>query len=322
MADEKRDVLEAKKKMRELAFNPNREEVIARIINDTYDPELPIPEMISEVFNTDSVDAYEDVYYFLPTLPTKEVYVLSENCNVTHAAVSPTSKQTLSWTDAVTKDYYICLKDLLQGDHNVLDLYAQDIDEELNRYEIYAVLQLIDAGAVARSNEFAPDSTDTRLTYKKAYEMKKKIRKYGRTFVLITGANVTEDVDLMDYNEDKQRPVSVMDIVDKHIPIEALDVYVDGVVKDVIDEDKAYLVAVSDSKKNKPGYFVRRRLDGALLASAPDTTVVNKERAILSTGNMKSVDSVDKFARGISGVEEFGAVLTNSYTCALFDLNG
>lgn len=322
MEKQKRDVLEAKKRMREIAFASNREELCAKIINDTYDPEFPISEVITEIFNTDSVDAFEDVYYFTPTLPTKEVYLLTSNCDVTHQAVSPSSKNTLTWTDAVTKDYYICLKDLLQGDHNVLDLYAQDIQEELNRYEIYAVLALVDAGAVARGNEFSLDSGQTNLKYSKVYEMKKAIRKYGRKMVLITGANVTEDVELMDYTENLNRPISVLDLVDKHIPIESLDVNVGGVTKDVIDDDKAYLVAVSDSKKNKPGYFVRRKLDGSLIASAPDTTIVNKERAILVTGNNKSVDTVDKFAKGIAGVEEFGAVLTNSYTCAVFDLNG
>ena len=46
MSNEKRDVLEAKKKMKELVFASNREEQIARIINETYDPEIAIPEVI------------------------------------------------------------------------------------------------------------------------------------------------------------------------------------------------------------------------------------------------------------------------------------
>ena len=317
-----RDVVEAKKRMRELVFASNREEQIARIINDTYDPELPIAEMITEIFNTGSAEPFEDVYYFTPTLPTKEVYLITTNCEVTHSEVSPSSKATLSFTSAVTKDYWICLDDLLNGDHNVLDLYGQDIIEELNRYEIYAVLALVDAGAVARGNEFAPDSGHTDLKFTKLYEMKKTIRKYGRKLVLITGTNVTEDVDLMDYSEDKNRPISILDIVDKHIPVESLDVKVGGVTKDVIDDDKAYLVAVSDSKKNKPGYFIRRKLGGTMVANAPDTTIVAKERAIVVSGNLKSVDTVDSFAKGIVGIEQFGAVLTNSYTVAKFDLNG
>lgn len=312
------EVAEAKKYLREVAFAGNREELIAKVLNDTYDPEFPVPELIEQIFNVATVEPMEEAYYFTPTLPTKEVFTLSANCNVTHQVIASASKSELAFTDAVTKDYYICLKDLLQGDTNVLDLYAQDIVEELNRYEIYATLALIDAGAVARGNVFTLSSGDSALTYKKAYEMKKAIRKYGAKLVLITGANVTEDVDLMDYVEDKNRPVKVTDIVDVHIPLESLDVEVNGVAKTVIDADVAYLVAVSDSKRNKPGYFVRRKLDGALIAGSPDTQIVAKQRAILATGNMKSVDTVDKFAKGIAGVEEVGMVLTNSYCVAKF----
>lgn len=317
-----KEKLEAKKLMQELVYDPNREVALAKIINETYDPELPIDDMIKQVFNTGTAEPFESVYYFLPTLPTKEVYLITSSCAVTHSEVSPTSKQTLSFTSVCTPDYWICLDDLLNGDHNVLDLYGEDIQEALNRYEIYAVLQLIDAGAIARGNTFAPDSAGDGLTYTKAYEMKKAIRKYGRKMVMITGANVTEDVDLMDYNDDKNRRISIMDFVQKHIPIESLSVEIGGVATDVIDEDVAYLVAVSDSKKNKPGYFIRRKLRGALVAKALDTTVVYKERAIIVTGTMKSVDTVDNFAKGVAGIEQFGAVLTNSYTVAKFDLNG
>ena len=322
MSNEKRDIQEAKKRMKALVASPTRNEEIAKIINETYDPEMPINEVITSIFNSGSAEPFEDVYYFVPTLPTKEIYVITSSCAVTHSVVSPSSKQTLSFTSACTPDYYICLDDLLNGDHNVLDLYGEDIIEALNRYEIYAVIALLAAGASARGNTFAPDSGDDNLTYLKAYEMKKAIRKYGRKMVLITGTNVTEDVDLMDYNEDKNRPVSIKDIIDVHIPIESLDVTVGGVAKDVIDDDKAYLVAVSDSKKNKPGYFYRRKLGGTMVSAMPDTTIVAKERAIVSTGNMKSTDTTDSFALGVAGIEQFGAVLTNSYCVAEFDLNG
>jgi len=312
------EMAEAKKYLKEVAFSPNREELVARIINDTYDPEMPVPEVISAIFNVDIVDPMESVYYFVVTAVTKTVLTLTSNCNVTHTPVAPGVKQTLSFTDIVTPDYYICLKDLLQGDTNVLDLYGSEINEELNREEIYAALLLIDAAAVARGNVFGLDTPDTTLTYKKVYEMKKAIRKYGKKLVLITGANVTEDVDLMDYSEDKERPIKITDLVDVYLPIESLSVTVNGVAHDLIDEDVAYLVAVSDSKNNKPGYFARRRLDGALVAGSPDTQIVDKQRAILATGNMKSVDTVDKFAKGLAGVEEIGMVITNSYTCARF----
>ena len=314
-----REELEAaQKQMKQIAFSANREEQLASVLNESYDPELPVPEMIAAIMNTASAEPHEHVYYFTPTLPVKKVFILSGNCNVTQEAVSPATRNDLAFSTIVTPDYYICLDELLNGDMNVLDLYAEDIQEALNREEIYAVLALVDAAAVARGNVFGLDSGKLKLDYPKLVEMRKALRKYGKTLVLITGANVTEDVELMQYDANKYSPVNIKDVVDMWIPLEALDVTINGTPTVIIDADTAYLVAVSDSKKNKPGYFVRRKIDGSILAGLQDTTMVNKERAVIVTGSNKPVGSVEKFAKGIAGLEQVGVVITNSYTCSKF----
>jgi hypothetical protein len=307
----------AQQQMKQIALSANREEQIASIINETYDPELPINEVVSAIMNVGSAEPQESVYYFVPTLPIKKVYILTSNCNVTQEAVVPTSKNTLSFTTIVTPDYYICLDTLLNGDMNVLDLYAEDIQEALNREEIYAVLALVDAAAVARGNVFGLDSGKTKFDYPKLVEMKKAIRKYGKTLVLISGSNITEDIELMQYDANKFQGVNIKDVVDLWIPIESLDVTIGGADTDVISDDIAYLVAVSDSKKNKPGYFIRRKISSAV-AGLMDTTVIAKERAVIVTGTNKPVATVEKFARGIAGLEQVGVVITNSYTCCKF----
>ena len=308
----------AQKQMKQIAFSANREEQLASVLNESYDPELPIPEVIAAIMNVASAEPHEHVYYFTPTLPVKKVYILSGNCNVTQEAVSPATRNDLAFTTIVTPDYFICLDELLNGDMNILDLYAEDIQEALNREEILAVLRLVDAAAVARGNVFALDSGKLKFDYPKLVEMRKAIRKYGKTLVLITGANVTEDVELMQYDANKYSPVNIKDVVDMWIPLEALDVTVNGSPTVVLDADTAYLVAVSDSKKNKPGYFVRRKIDGSILSGLQDTTMVAKERAVIVTGMNKPVATVEKFAKGIAGLEQVGVVITNSYTCAKF----
>jgi hypothetical protein len=314
-----REELEAAKtQMQQIAFSANREEQLASVLNESYDPEFPVPELIAAIMNLGTAEPHEHVYYFTPTLPVKKVYILSGSCNVTVQVVAPATRQDLAFSTIVTPDYYICLDELLNGDMNILDLYAEDIQEALNREEIYAVLALVDAAAVARSNVFGLDTGKLKLDYPKLVEMKKAVRKYGKTLVLITGANVTDDVELMQYDANKFSPVNIKDIVDMWIPLESLEVTIDGSVKEVIDADTAYLVAVSDSKKNKPGYFVRRKINGSILAGLSDTTIVNKERAVIVTGTNKPVGSVEKFAKGVCGLEQVGAVLTNAYTCAKF----
>jgi hypothetical protein len=308
----------AKEQMKKIAVSANREEQVASILNESYDPELPIAEMISAIMNTASAEPHESVYYFTPTLPVKKVFLLTSNCNVTQEAVTPASKNTLAFTSIVTPSYWICLDDLLNGDMNILDLYAETIQEALNREEIYAVLALVDAAAIARSNVFAPNSGSSKLDYPKLVEMRKAIRKYGRKLVLITGPNVTEDVELMQYDANKFSPVNIKDVVDMWVPVEDLQVTIGGAATDVIDADTAYLVAVSDSKANKPGYFVRRKINAAILSGTTDTTMVAKERAVIVSGMIQPLGTVESFSKGLAGFEQVGIVITNSYTCAKF----
>jgi len=308
----------AKEQMKKIAMSANREEQVASILNESYDPELPIAEMISAIMNTASAEPHESVYYFTPTLPVKKVYLLTSNCNVTQEAVTPASKNTLAFTSIVTPSYWICLDDLLNGDMNILDLYAETIQEALNREEIYAVLALVDAAAIARGNVFGLDSGKLKLDYPKLVEMRKAIRKYGRKLVLITGPNVTEDVELMQYDANKFSPVNIKDVVDMWVPVEDLQVTIGGSATDVIDADTAYLVAVSDSKANKPGYFVRRKINAAILSGTTDTTMVAKERAVIVSGMIQPLGTVESFSKGLAGFEQVGVVITNSYTCAKF----
>jgi len=313
------EIAAAKKRLSQIAMSANREEQIAQVLNEAYDPELPIRnDVVEAIFNTGSAEPHELVQYFLPLLPDKSIRTLTSNCNVTQTVVVPNARQNLAFTSIATDDYYICLNELINGDHNVLDVYAEDIMESMNRQDTYAALALVDAGAVARGNVFGLDSGKTKFDYPKLVEMKKAVRKYGKTLVLVTGANVTEDVELMQYDANKFQGVNIKDVVDMWIPIEALDFSLNGSATDVIDADTAYVVAVSDSKKNKPGYFIRRRMTPAIVSGLADTTVIAQERAIIVTGANKPVATVEKFAKGIAGIELVGAVLTNSYTCAKF----
>jgi len=310
----------AQKEMKQIAFAANREERVAMVINQTYDVEYPIADVIGAIMNTASVDPFEPVYYFVPSLPIKKVYILTTDCNVTHEQVTPGARNLLEFTTLVTPDYWICLHELLQGAYNILDVYAEVIQEALNRYEIYAVLQLLDAAAVAQGNVFAPNSGVTALDYPKLVEIKRAVRKYGMKLVLISGANVSDNVTLMQYDANKFQPVNIKDVIDEWYPIESLEVTIDGVATPVIDPDVAYIVAVSDSKGNRPGYFIRRKIDGAVLSGITDTTVVSKERAVIVTGNMKPMGTVEKFAKGIAGFEQVGIVVMNPFTVAKFEL--
>lgn len=309
-----KEKLMAKEELKALAQRNDWLEQTAKLVGDVYDVEIPINELISEIFETESVEVGEDFDYLAPETVAKEVFVIASDCTITQVKVTPSTENELTLVDLFSPEYYVCITDLLKGKHNILNLKAEAIEEAMDRQEIYTVLQLVDAGAVAESNVFELDALDGTFDFPKLQEMKKSIRKYGKKLVLITGSNVTDDVDLMDYNSDKNREHSIFRLVDKWIPVEDFSVDIDGTPTAVIGSDVAYLVAVSDSKLRKPGYFVRRKMD----IIAPDLTVVAKERAIIASGASNPVGAVKKASKGLMGLQEYGAVLVNPKTCARF----
>jgi len=318
MNEQDKEIVEAKMKGILQMSAENREAFIAQTIGDVYDLELPIPDVVEALSDVRRADAGEHVFFLVPEDIVKELFTLTSNCEVIQEKVTPSTRQELTYTDLISKEYYVCIHDWIKGDHDVIGFYADAIMEAMNRQEDFAVLALIDAGAVSTGNVFTLDSGKSEFDYPKLIEMRKAVKKFGRKLVLISGANVTEDIDLMDFNQDTQRPFTIDRVVDQWITIEDYKIEVDTVESSVIDPDIAYLVAVEDSAGKKPILFSRRKLE--IIGDVNDTTIVAKERAVIDTGNMISVDTPKrKFARGKAGFQEYGAVLLNAKVVAKFD---
>jgi len=314
-AEQKKVVAETMQKARTMSAG-DRELFIAKTIGDVYDVELPIPEVIGAIVNDQRAEVGEHVYYLAPDSITKKVNTLTTDCVITQVKVSPNAQTEVTWTDLVSEEVYVCLHDWLKGDHDVLTFNAEAIMEAMDRKEIYSTLALVDAGATSEGNVFTLGSSETTFTYPKLVEMARSVAKYGSELVLITGGTVTTDIMLLNYDANKNQSVSIFDIVSKHIPIEELLVTIDGVPTTVLDPDVAYVVAVSDSKKNRSLVFARRKM-GALTDMA-DTTLQEKERVIVSSGNGINVGATRKFAKGFFGAEEISITSINDKTYAKF----
>jgi len=296
----------------------DRDHFIARTIGDVYDVELPIPEVISKIARVERAEVGEHVYYLAPTTITKEVDTLTSDCTVTQTKVSPNTRTEVSWTDLISDEVYVCLHDWLKADHDVLAFNADAIFEAMNRQEIYSVLALINTGAVARSNVYTLDSSKETFDYPKLVEMARSVAKYGSKLVLITGGNVTTDIQLMNYDADKNQAVSIFDVVSAHIPIEELSVTINGTPTTVLDADVAYLVAVADSEQNKSLLFARRKTEQLTEMADTEDSGEAKERIIVNSGNGMNVGSARKFAKGFFGAGEVSVTSLNTYTYAKF----
>lgn len=296
-----------------------RELFMAQTVGDVYDVELPIGDVVTAVSDVRRVGVGEDVDYLVPRDVTKKILTLGPDCEVTEEDVTPDADQEMTFQDLVSPEYLICVKDWLKGKHNILKLHATEIQEAMNRQENYSIIQLLDAAAATAGNEFTLDSNKTEFDFAKFIEMRKAIRKYGRRLVLITGCNVTEDIDTMDFNQNTQRPHLVTDKVETWINIEDYQVEIDTVSTDVIDPDVAYLVAISDSMNRKPILFARRKTDSCEFY--PDTERIDKERLVITSGllNTTTTGSVKRrLKKGIMGYQEYGAVMLNPNVVAKF----
>lgn len=316
-AEQKKVVAKEMKKARGLS-GESRDSFIARTIGDVYDVEIGIPEVVTSIARTERAEVGEHVYYNAPDTITKTVNTIDANCNITQTKVTPNQQTEVDWIDLVSEEVYVCIHEWLKADHNVLEFNADNIMESMDRQEIYATLLLVDAGAVAEGAVFTLGSSETKFTYPKLVEMARSIAKYGRELVLITGGNVTTDVQLMNYDADKNQAVSIFDVVSKHIPVEELTVDIDSVTKTVIDADVAYLVAVSDSQRNRSLIFARRKLGSLTELADTDMADSAKERVVVNSGNGINVANVRKFAKGFFGAEEISITSINDKTYAKF----
>lgn len=300
-----------------------RETFIAATISDVYDVELPISPIVEAIADIRRADVGEHVYYLVPTTITKKVNILTSNCQVTQQQVHPNTRSELAFTSMLSPEFYVCLDEWLKGDHDVLKFYADSITEAMNRQEIYAVLQLLEAGISATggtNNTYGPESGHTAITFPVLVSMLRSLAKYGNNFVLVSGANVTTDLLLMDFRADTFRKYGLDNLNITQMTIEDYQVTVTGSSKNVIDPDVAYLVAISDSSQRKPIIFSRRKLAAIV---APDTQIdATKERAIIDTGNMINVSTDRLFSKGKAGFQSYGAVLLNERVVAKFDNNG
>ena len=302
---------ELKAKLVEIAQNPTGNAYeFSKLANLPYDAELPIARVIESVFKTDSVAKGEDYEYFTPTIETKKVYTVT-NGSVTQEAVTPGSESELSFSSYDSPVYYVYIEKLLAAKYDPIAIKTKVAMEALDRKEIKAVLDLLIAGAEGESNTFALDSGDTVIDFEKVVDMVRSVAKYGTKLVFISGADVTTDVVLMDYNDDKNREVSLAKAgVAEWIKIENYT-YNDGSTQTVLASDKALLVATSDSDDQKPGDFVRRKVDSI-------DGNGEKERVAITAGPGHFVGSARKLAYAITVFEQFGAVLKNAYCVAVF----
>ncbi|MHA2012784.1 MAG: hypothetical protein ACTSWG_10495 [Candidatus Helarchaeota archaeon] len=306
-----KETLEAKLESIGSRFSPDGRYELARIANMPYDAELPVPEVIEKVCKVARVEKGEDYEYFSISPETKTVYTIS-NGSITQANVTPDTENELTFNSYNGPAENVYLEKLMEAKYEPLKVKQKAIMEALNRKETKDVLDILIASAEGQSKTYSLDSGETYLKFDKIEEMIRGIEKYGKNFVLITGTDVAGDVRLLNYNEDKNQPLSLkqLGIVD-WIVVSNFQ-YTHSTTQTVLASDKAILVALNDSEDERPVHFVRRKIKDVFNDGQ------TKERVIVSSGPRLTVGSNAKWAYEIAVMEQYGVVQPNPYAVAVF----
>lgn len=284
---------------------------VTQLLNEPYDAEVPCPDVVAETAETQSILPGEVAEYYTQSPSTKTVYTVT-NGSITQSNVSPSAANTLSLYVYESPDDYLYLNDMLTQKYNSLANKAKDQQEGLNRLESKLVIDLYFAAAESVSNTFSDNSGDSAINYQKLVDMVRSLAKYGKNkFVLISGSEVTTDLVLMDYNDNKQREVSVEKAgISKWIKVENFQ-YEHSGTQTVMATDRALVVASSDAMDNRPALFVRRKMPTTISADP-------RERFTVATGPKTQIGNAVKLAYALLTVESFGAVAINAYCFAAY----
>jgi WD40 repeat protein len=295
---------------------------IARIIGEPVDPKKPYPEVVSLICETDTAEPDEYTYYFDVLAETDKIYVITSTGAVTQENVSPDTPALLGFSDVATPEYYVKLVDLASAKERVLARKLKTIDRALNAYEVYQVLNCINAGVPA-ANKFTLGSGYSAFTYKDLVDMIDSITDYSDGYVLIAGTSVDKDIKLWDWTDNKYTSLSSA-LKDLNVTIvrQFGQVNIDGAGTnaDIISSNTAFLVG-TNSVVGKPVLFVRKRLsDIDLLGGAIKSNGEKPERLVFVSPNpVHATSGTSRYlAVGITGYEQIAIALTNPYATARF----
>ena len=311
------EILKAKEEMKKVVTSPNMFlELGSKIFGQPVDPLRPYPKLVEMVADIDTTEAGEDVYKFDVDEDTKEVYYIDTNSNVTSSKVTPNTVSSVTFTDALTKEYYVAFSDLLTAKYDVIARKKQTITRALDAIEIKRTLLIIDA-AVAAGNRVVLATGETKFKYTHLIAMREKVKDYGDNFILIVGSQIDNDIILWDYDENKYQSLQAA-LADLKISIVRVvgGVTIDGSAKVILNANKALLVALNTELAGKPIKFSRKMLNrveigaGEVDAGLQRATIVSP--AIMPVGSNR-VPSV-----GVLGFESVAVVNVNSKAQAGF----
>jgi len=303
---------------------------MAKTFGQPIDPEMRIPDVVSAVAEVDYAEPNEHDYYFDVLAETKEVVTMDSAGRIVSEFVEPDTESALSFSDLATKEYQVKLAKLAANPEAVIARKRKTIARAMNREEAYRVISVIDAAAQAAGNTVTLASGSTKFTFGNVLEMVAQVKDYGTKMVLIAGTTVDNDIDGMEYSENKYHSIreqlTALGIEIKRVPFSVSRAAQNGATASFVSTavcaaTKAYLVAV-DSEIGKPVLFVRRRLSAVDLLGTMITVDGEEapERVVIVNPNpAPTVGTARYLGVGVMGYEQIAVVARNMFACSYFN---
>lgn len=304
---------------------------LARTIGQPVDPEKPLAiDWIAGIAEFAVVPPEEHTYYFDVLAETKYVVTMDSTGRIVQEAVSPDSESALTFYDLATKEFRIPLHSLLKSSEaSTIGRKKKTITESLNREEAYRVIETLEAAADAESREHTLGSGQTRLRLSEVYDMMAEIKDYGSDFWLIAGTTVDNDVDRMEYDENKYHSIKDMfeflRIKRARIPWSVSRAPQSGSTASflstaVCTATVAYMVA-ADTQIAKPIILVRREFDTNYLLGGPidEQNDGRPQRLVLRSPNPVTVPGDARYLGvGVIGYEQLALACRNTKAVTKF----
>lgn len=294
---------------------------ISRILGEPRDPRKPYPEIVELTCATDTAEPNEYTYYYDVLVETDKVYAITATGEITQENVSPDAPASLSFVDVASPEYYVKITDLASAKERTLARKIATINRALNAWESQKIIALTDA-AVPAGNQFTLGSGATRFTYERLVTMIDSVTDYADGYVLAVGTTIDKDIKLWDWNDNKYTSLATA-LKDLNVTIlrQFGQVTIDGAATDILTSTKAYLWG-TNTQVGKPLIFVRKRLsDIDLLGGAIYNNGEKPERLVFVSPNpIHATTGTNRYlAVGVTGYEQIGAAVVNSYALSSFN---
>ena len=290
---------------------------IARAIGSPIDPNLPVPFVLKEIADVETVPPGESVWTFADDANGDDIYTVDAAGAITVHKVSPAGATDLTFVHLNSKLEYVLVKDIMDAkDQGALARKKAALARAMDKIEVKRILD----ACLGIAGQDVTQATGEDV-YDVILKMVHKVEDYGDNYVLLLGSAVKEIIDT--YDKDKVTTfnynIGLMQRI-KDLGIQAIKVTgkvdVGAGQVSLLGANKAVLVARDSTlAQGRPIAFVRREISPEI-AKGMGIEVDAAQRGLVVAGTPVIVSGTNTLGYGVYGYESLIEAIVNKRAIA------